>query len=46
MFALKLILADGMGRIVFKNLNRALLIPEPIPYNFMYKPVTERIPRV
>jgi hypothetical protein len=44
-FTLELILADGMGGVVFKDFNQTMLIPNPMPYNFMNKPVPERISR-
>jgi hypothetical protein len=44
-FALELILADSMGGIVFKDINQTMLIPKPMPHNFMNKPVPERVSR-
>ena len=45
-FSNELISADGMGRVVLKNVNRTFFIFESMPNNLFNKPVPERIPWV
>jgi hypothetical protein len=42
--AFEMVFTDGMGGIVFIDINLTVLITEPISHHFFNKPVPERVP--